>query len=135
MIQEAFIRAWGALARFRSGAPFRPWLLTIVANEARNRGRRAKRQLRLSELVGAETRLSGDAVPSPEAAVVAKEGFGVVVVALGRLSDNDQEIISLRYLLDFSEEEIAGVLGVRRGTVKSRLSRAMDRLRVEMGVA
>src|SRR3712207_6861099 len=45
--QEAFVKAWRALPRFRAGAPFRPWLLTIVANEARNR-RRAEGQDRKS---------------------------------------------------------------------------------------
>jgi RNA polymerase sigma factor (sigma-70 family) len=135
VIQEAFIKAWRALPRFRAGAPFRPWLLTIVANEARSRGRRGQRQARLADRVVAESRLSGDAVPSPEAAVITREGVGQIVEAMAGLSERDREIVSLRYLLDLSEEEIAGVLAVRRGTVKSRLSRAVGRLREALEVA
>ena len=44
--QDAFVKAWRALARFRAGEPLRPWLLTIVANEARNRRRSAGRRTR-----------------------------------------------------------------------------------------
>src|SRR3990172_12156180 len=53
--QEAFVKAYRALGRFRSGAPFRPWLLEIVANEARNRRRSAGRRARLA------LRLAGEA--------------------------------------------------------------------------
>lgn len=63
-VQEAFVKAHASLSRFRVGAPFRPWLLTIVANEARNRRRSAGRRDRLA-LRAAEDPLSGDAVPSP----------------------------------------------------------------------
>jgi RNA polymerase sigma-70 factor (ECF subfamily) len=127
--QEAFIKAWRALPRFRAGAPFRPWLLTIVANEARSRGRSAQRQARLGAQLAAHARLSGDAVPSPEAAVVTREHVGEITRAMAALSERDRQIVLLRYLLDLSEREIAAVLAVRRGTVKSRLSRALARLR------
>jgi RNA polymerase sigma-70 factor (ECF subfamily) len=133
--QEAFIKAWRALPRFRAGAPFRPWLLTIVANEARSRGRRAQRQLRLGAQLVAHARLSGDAVPSPEAALITREDVAEITKAMAALNDRDRQIVSLRYLLDLSEEEIAGVLAVRRGTVKSRLSRALARLRANLEVA
>ena len=72
-VQEGFVKAYRALGRFRAGAPFRPWLLSIVANEARNRRRSAGRRERLALRV-AEDPLSGGAVPSPEAALLeAKE--------------------------------------------------------------
>jgi RNA polymerase sigma-70 factor (ECF subfamily) len=54
---------------------------------------------------------------------------------MAELNERDRQIVSLRYLLDLSEEEIAGVLAVRRGTVKSRLSRALARLRAQLEVA
>ena len=73
--QEGFLKAHRALRRFRAGEPVRPWLLTIVANEA----------------------------------------------------------IGCRYLLELSEAETAAALGVRPGTVKSRLARALERLRAELG--
>jgi RNA polymerase sigma-70 factor, ECF subfamily len=52
--------------------------------------------------------------------------------ALGRLGDDHRLVLSCRYLLDLSEEETAAALGVRRGTVKSRLARALERLRTEL---
>ena len=70
--QDGFVKAYRALRRFRSGAPFRPWLLQIVANEARNRRRSAGRRANLALRVADESR-PGDAVPSPEAAVLGSE--------------------------------------------------------------
>lgn len=130
--QEAFVKAWAALGRFRGGSPFRPWLLRIVANEARNRRRSAGRRSGLALRV-AEDRPSGDAAPSPETAVLAHERRAVLLGALRGLRDEDREVIAARYLLDLSEAETAQTLGIPRGTVKSRLSRALARLRVGLG--
>jgi RNA polymerase sigma-70 factor (ECF subfamily) len=126
--QDAFVKAYRALDRFRADAPLRPWLLTIVANEARNRVRSAGRRERLALRV-AEERRPGGAVPSPEAALLDLEQRGELLEAVAALPDNDREAIACRYLLDLSEEETAAALGCPRGTVKSRLSRALDRLR------
>jgi RNA polymerase sigma-70 factor (ECF subfamily) len=130
--QDGFVKAYRALGRFRSGSPFRPWLLKIVANEARNRRRSAGRreQLVLRAAAGAAP---GDAAPSPEAALLGEERREELVAALNRLSEADRETIALRYFLDLSEAETAAALGVRPGTVKSRLSRALERLRAELG--
>jgi RNA polymerase sigma factor (sigma-70 family) len=70
--QDGFVKAWRALGRFRDGAPFRPWLLQIVANEARNRRRSAGRRAHLA-LRAATEHPSGDAAPSPEAALLSTE--------------------------------------------------------------
>jgi RNA polymerase sigma-70 factor (ECF subfamily) len=70
--QEAFVKAWIALPRFRPGAPFRPWLLQIVANEARNRRRSAGRREGLA-IRATVDRPSDDAAPSPEAAALLAE--------------------------------------------------------------
>jgi RNA polymerase sigma factor (sigma-70 family) len=129
--QDAFVKAHRALARFKEGAPFRPWLLTIVANEARNRARAAGRRERLPLRV-AEERRPGGAVPSPEAALLVSEQRQELLAALGRLSENDREAIACRFFLELSEAETAAALDCPRGTVKSRLSRALDRLRVQM---
>jgi RNA polymerase sigma factor (sigma-70 family) len=126
--QEGFVKAWYAISRFRAGAAFRPWLLAIVANEARNRRRSGRRQDDLALRV-AEDRPSGDAAPSPEAAALATEQRRLLLAAVGSLSEADRQVIACRYFLDLSEAETAGALGCRRGTVKSRLSRALDRLR------
>jgi RNA polymerase sigma-70 factor (ECF subfamily) len=126
--QDAFVKAYRALGRFRRGAPLRPWLLRIVANEARNRRRSAGRRDALALRAAAEHR-PGDAVPSPEAALLSRESQEQLLAAVERLSDEHRDAVVCRYLLDLSEEETAATLGVRRGTVKSRLSRALERLR------
>jgi len=125
--QEAFVKAYRALDRFRDDAPFRPWLLRIAANEARNRrrsgGRRRALQLRV------EATISRDAsVQSAEATALASEGRRRLLDAVNALSDDDRLVIGARYFLDLSEAEIATLAGVARGTVKSRLSRARARL-------
>ncbi len=127
--QEGLVKAWYALDRFRPGAPFRPWLLTIVSNEARNRRRSGRRQDDLALRV-AEVRPSGDAAPSPEAAALADERRRALLAAVGRLPQRDRQAIAARFFLELSEAETASVLGCRRGTVKSRVSRALGRLRV-----
>jgi len=132
--QDAFIKAHAALARFRTEAPFRPWLLQIVANEARNRRRSAGRRAHLALRAAADQRnvASGDAAPSPETAALADEQRRVLLDALDTLRDEDRQAIAYRYFLDLSEAEMADALGCARGTVKSRLSRALVRLREQL---
>jgi RNA polymerase sigma factor (sigma-70 family) len=127
-VQEAFVKAYSALSRFRIDAPFRPWLLRIVANEARNRRRSAGRRAGLA-LRAAEDRRPGDAAPSPESAVLADETRRTLLAAINGLRDEDREVIAARYFLELSEAEMAETLGLPKGTVKSRLSRALGRLR------
>ena|SRR5579859_1018131 len=126
--QEGFIRAYRALGRFRQGADPRPWLLRIVANEARNRVRSSGRRQQL-ELRLAERFRPGDAAPSPEAAAVAAEETQRLLDLVRGLSEEDQLVIASRYFLELSGEETALALGIAEGTVKSRLSRALARLR------
>lgn len=126
--QDAFMKAYHALGRFRPGAPFRPWLLRIVSNEARNR-RRSDRRRETLALRLAEDRPPGDAAPSPEAAALAGERRRVLLDAVNDLREEDRLVIGYRYFLELSEQETAAVLGCRPGTVKSRLSRAKGRLR------
>jgi RNA polymerase sigma factor (sigma-70 family) len=131
--QEAFVKGWRALGRFRQGAPFRPWLLSIVANEARNRRRSAGRREALALRAAAERRPSDGAASPPEAAVLRAERRDVLLGALEQLGDDDRAVLGCRHLLGLSEEETAAALGVRRGTVKSRTSRALERLRAQLG--
>ena len=132
--QDAFLKAYRALGRFRRGAPFRPWLLEIVANEARNRrrsaGRRAAVELRIATEVP-----PGGAAPSPEGALLHDERRATLLAALAELREEERLVIACRYFLDLSEAETAATLGIRPGTVKSRLSRALERLRAQAGVA
>jgi RNA polymerase sigma factor (sigma-70 family) len=125
--QEGFIKAYTSLRRFREGAPFRPWLLTIVANEARNRRRSAGRREHLAVRV-LDAAPAGQA-PGADVAVLAGARRATLVAGLEALSADHREVLVLRYLLDLSEQECAAVLGCRPGTVKSRHARALDRLR------
>ena len=129
--QVGFVKAWSALPRFRRGAEFRPWLLRIVANEAHNRRRSAQRREALT-LRAVAAHASGGAAPSPEAAVVDDERREQLLAAVNRLDERDRDVLTCRYFLELSEQETAEVLGVRRGTVKSRTARALERLRGEV---
>lgn len=130
--QEAFVKAYRALGRFRTGSPFRPWLLRIVANEARNRRRSAGRRAALS-LRAATEESSGGAAPSPEGAVLAGEDRERLLDAVNELREEERLVIACRFFLELSEEETAAALDVRLGTVKSRTSRALEHLREAYG--
>ena len=124
--QEGFVKAWQALPRFRRGAPFRPWLLAIVTNEARNRRRRAGRQAAL-----ALRALEPDTAGADEAAVARADHERLLQLIAG-MSEDDRLVIGYRYFLDLSEQETAEALAIPRGTVKSRTARALARLREQM---
>lgn len=130
VVQQASERAWRAIGRFRPDRAFRPWLLRVVANTARNdrrsRGRRANLALR------ATVRAAADVVATPEDLVVTEVERQRVVAALNRLRADDRLVIALRHFEQLSEREMVEVLGRPAGTVKSRLSRAVARLRVEL---
>jgi RNA polymerase sigma factor (sigma-70 family) len=127
--QEAFIKAYYALPRFRIGAAFRPWLLQIVANQAKNQRRAGGRRGDLLLRATAEERPSGDAAPSPEVDALLEERRQALLTAVNGLRDEDRLVVAYRYFFELSEGEMAGALGCARGTVKSRLSRALGRLR------
>lgn len=130
--QEAFVKAYFALPRFRPGAPFRPWLLRIVANEARNRRTSAARRSGLVlRAAGAQDKDAAE--PSAEAATLALEQRRELLAMIDALREEERRAVLCRYFLQLSEEEIAAVLGCARGTVKSRLSRALRHLR-EMAI-
>jgi RNA polymerase sigma-70 factor (ECF subfamily) len=129
--QEGFVRAWRALPRFRSGAEPRPWVMRIVVNAARNRRRGSGRRTNLA-LRMAQDRPPDGAAPSPEVAVLAGERRQALLAALNRLRDEDRLVLGMRWFLEMGEAEMAEALAVPRGTVKSRLSRAMQRLREQL---
>ena len=125
--QDGFVRAFRSLHRFRAEEPFRPWLLQIVSNLARNELRaRGRRRGLLGRL------LRGDAPPTDPGPAPAHEAGAraeALLTAIAELSAEDQEVLHLRYYLELPEREIAAAIGQRPGTVKSRLSRAKERLR------
>ena len=124
--QEAFVRAFSALARFDPSRPLRPWLMTIVANTARNQ-RRSVRRWERSATTAARMRPVGQ-VAGPEALVVKRSEDDELLAALARLPRGQRNVIACRYLMDLTEEETATVLGIPRGTVKSRAARGLSRL-------
>lgn len=127
VVQEAFVKSYAALGRLGDSRAFRPWLLRIVANETRNlhraAGRRAARERRAWAQV--EPLLADD---DPALTMLGTERRVELVRGLGRLSAAHREVVTCRYLLDLDESETATVLGWPRGTVKSRLHRALRAL-------
>jgi RNA polymerase sigma-70 factor (ECF subfamily) len=123
--QETFMRAWRYLARFDPARPLRPWLLSIASNLASNRRRSAGRYL------SALTR--GFRNEPPPATLEEKSAHHLQAEHLRKavqaLNVTDQQIVYLRYFLDLSVTETADALNIARGTVKSRLSRALEKLR------
>ena len=134
-VQEAFVRAFYALRRFRRGEKFKPWLLAIVTNCARNKARPQIRQARLNNRL-TRTQLAAPSlalsVPSAESTALGADDRSRMLAAVASLPERARLVITCRYLLELSEAETAEVLGWPVGTVKSRLSRALDRLRAEL---
>ena len=130
VVQVASERAWRAIGSVDPARGFRAWFFRIVANTARNH-RRAGGRRRAAELrVAMQPR---DASPSdPPTATVTQAEREVVIAAMNRLDRDTRLVIALRHFEQLSEHEMAGVLACPTGTVKSRLSRAMARLRSEL---
>jgi RNA polymerase sigma-70 factor (ECF subfamily) len=126
--QEAFVKAFHALDRFDPGRPFKPWLLRIVTNEALNALKAVRRRRTLAERYSEASGPRG-AAPSLDAAALGLERSRLLAQALDALQEEERLVISLRYFLELSEQEMAEALECRPGTVKSRLSRALERLR------
>jgi RNA polymerase sigma factor (sigma-70 family) len=128
VVQEAFVKAYRQLAHYQGRSGFRPWLLAIVANETRNlhrsRGRRDGLVLRAAAREHPEP--TG---PDPADSVLAGERRQHLVDQLRSLDVRDREVLVCRFLLDLSEGETAEALGLPKGTVKSRTSRALSKLR------
>jgi RNA polymerase sigma-70 factor, ECF subfamily len=124
--QETFLRAWNHLKRFDLTRPLRPWLLSIASNLASNRRRSAGRYL--LALTRAFRNEPASSISIEEKSTQQMEASHLWK-AVQTLSMPDQQIVYLRYFLDLSVAETAEVLNVAEGTVKSRLSRALDRLR------
>lgn len=132
IVQEAFIKAYAALGRFRLGEPFKPWLLTIVANETRNRWRWFSRHRTVSlALVGDD--LPHPAAPSAQDIAEDRESSRLLLDAVEALPRRQRDVIVCRYLLDLSEQHTAQTLSIPKGTVKSRLSRGLRTLEQVLG--
>ncbi len=125
--QDAVVKAFRALGRFRSGAgkTFRPWLLKIVMNESLNRVKSRKRRAAVAERAARGQPLEW----SLDDTVVDRERARLLREALDALKEQERVLIYLRYFLSLSEHEMADYMGCAQGTVKSRLHRALAKLR------
>jgi RNA polymerase sigma-70 factor (ECF subfamily) len=124
--QETFLRACRALDRFDLDRPLRPWLLSITANLVRNQRRSMGRYLAALQRFFHTEPPEGVSIEEKSA-----QRLEAVTLwqAVQRLNPADQQVIYLRFFLEMSVEETAESIGVAEGTVKSRLHRALERLR------
>jgi RNA polymerase sigma factor (sigma-70 family) len=129
VVAEAFLNAYRHIDRFESGRRFEPWLLKIVANEALQVARRARRAERLHALLGRQQPPAPDPLEVVEANALRQQ----VIAAVRALPPNERAAVTLRYLHDLDERSVAEILGWPLGTVKTRLHRARARLRDKLG--
>jgi RNA polymerase sigma-70 factor (ECF subfamily) len=131
--QETFIRAYRNLHRFDSTRPLRPWLLEIARNQCHNWSRAMRRHLAALQRWRDAAPNSGSAIADvaagADSAMLQQWQANTLWQAVRRLNETDQEVVYLRCFLELSVEETAQVLKVAPGTVKSRLWRALERLR------
>jgi RNA polymerase sigma-70 factor, ECF subfamily len=141
--QDAFIRAHRALGDFRGESSFSTWLYQIATNLARNRywywwRRKRDRSVSFDAPLGTDSETTlADIVPaevvSPEDATVTQEFVDRVSAGMEQLSEKHREILILRNVQNLSYEEIAEILKISVGTVKSRIARARESLREKLG--
>jgi RNA polymerase sigma-70 factor (ECF subfamily) len=128
--QEAFIRAYRSMHKFRTSDPFRPWLLRIVTNLALNHARSQQRQRGLFDrIVRLRAETAPPTAPPMHDALAALDEASRLARAINELPPDDRVVLYLRYFLELPEREIATTIGKAPGTVKSRLHRAGARLR------
>ena len=132
--QEAFIRAWRALGQYQFDAAFSTWLFRLTSNVCIDFLRRQKRQQHMSLTVtdddepGEEFTVP-DPAPGPEEQAVHNERRQAVARAMAALPEDYRAVMQLRAVEEFSYEQIAEILDIKVGTVKSRLARARTQLR------
>jgi RNA polymerase sigma-70 factor (ECF subfamily) len=138
LAQEAFVRAWQGLSGFRGEAKFTTWLYRIVTNLCYNRLAGLRRQLldtSLDEDENGPAALMLPANEEPVAVVEAAEGRAFLHRQVAALPAKYRLVITLFYLQEFSYEEIAQVLNLPLGTVKTHLFRARERLKRQLQVS
>lgn len=121
LTQDVFVKAWQALPGWRPEARFSTWLLQIARNAALDQLRRR----RLIQFAPLDDGLDvADTAPGPEACYASRQRQVLLEHALQQIAAEHREILLLREVEDLSYGELAAVLGIAEGTVKSRLARA-----------
>lgn len=128
LAQEAFVRAYESIGRFRAGEAFGPWINRIVTNAALDALKHRKRVPR-EELTGAEPALRRDDANVP---AMSREIGTRIDAALGALPEMQQIVARLHLLEDFDHSEIARMMSLSEGTVRSHLSLARKKLREQL---
>ncbi|WP_068630164.1 RNA polymerase sigma factor [Cephaloticoccus primus] len=141
--QDAFIRAHRGLPKFRGDSAFSTWLYQIATNLARNRywywwRRKRDKSLSFEQPLGPEGNITlADVLPAqvetPDDIAVTQEFVDRIGQAMEKLGSKHREILVLRNVRNLSYEEIAAVLKISVGTVKSRIARARESLRAHLG--
>jgi len=141
--QDAFIRAHRGLTNFRGDSSFSTWLYQIATNLARNRywywwRRKRDKTLSFDAPVSAESETTlAEIIPAdvitPEDATVTQEFVDRVAAGMEQLSEKHREILVLRNVQNLAYEEIAEILSISVGTVKSRIARARESLKEILG--
>jgi RNA polymerase sigma-70 factor, ECF subfamily len=128
-VQEAWLDVWRNLSRFRVNEPFRPWLLTIVANRCRKIMRRIK-----PNTVSLDTKFVQELQTNTDLEAVVIEAVSIeeVKLAVAQLRVEQQHVLALRYFAELELEEIAQLTNIPLGTVKSRIHRALNTIRNEL---
>ncbi len=137
MTQESFLKAWRSLDSFHFEAAFSTWLYRLASNTCLDFLRSTKRRRELSLTVEDESGESQlldlpDPAPTPESALLTSEENAHLNAAMGQLDPEQRRILTLRVVNDLSYTEIAAVLNIKEGTVKSRLARARENLRKKL---
>lgn len=138
LTQDCFVRAYQARARFRGDASVATWLMHIAANlvrehEASGRLKFWRRTLRPDVDVTDVSDWIPDRQRSPEAVASAKEQVRAVWKAAAQLSERQRTVFLLRFVEDMDLLEIAAVTGMKEGTVKAHLFRALQAVRAGLG--
>ena len=123
-VQEAFLNAWQGIRGFKRGRPFKPWLMRVLVNAVLTQRRR-----RLVATVPMEESDWPAETEGPEEIAEVREDHQAVRQALSVLSPEQRQVVVLRYFADLTVPDVARSMGIREGTVKSRLHRAHQQLR------
>lgn len=136
LTQDCFLKAYRARAEFRGDSSVQTWLIRIAINLARDH-QRSRRQSFWRKMLGGSnareteyaTEMATDSAPRADRALIARQQLQQTMAAVKKLSPQQQTVFHLRFIEEFSLEEIAASMGVEVGTVKSHLSRAVSALR------
>lgn len=134
LTQESFLKAWRGLQFYKSECSFSTWLYRLSTNvcidHLRSRKRKGAVSLSVTDEGGEETELEiPDAEPLPEQQIIHREERQAIAAAMNRLEEEYRTVLTLRVVEDLSYEQIAEVLDLKAGTVKSRIARARIKLK------